>query len=166
MMDNSVGIGTVLLTRAIPYSDMAPPYIKFVPAPPNTYCPGLSVDWRRLDNITSKVVSRRGRFGKDHLMEELKLGKWVVGWIKTSCKNSNQVLVGLGLEHRNTVQCQVVLEAICCGSVLPAAKRGWNSIGSHNKGEGSWCYYADVENAGKCFDDQEAVAGRVVGVIV
>src|ERR1700742_3783686 len=65
-------------------------------------------------------------------MEELEFGKSVVGWVKTSSKNSNQVLVGLGLEHRNVVQCQVFLQATCCGRVLPAAKRGWNTLGSHN----------------------------------
>ena len=65
-------------------------------------------------------------------MEELNFGKPVVGWIKASSKDSNQMLAGLGLEHRNTLQCQVVLEATCCGCVLPAAKRGWNDLGSHD----------------------------------
>lgn len=65
-------------------------------------------------------------------MEESNFGKSVVSWIKTSSKDSNQVLAGLGLEHRNTLQCQIVFEASCCGCVLPAAKRGWNTLSSHD----------------------------------
>lgn len=67
-------------------------------------------------------------------MKKLEFGKPVIGWIETGSENSNQMLVGLRLEHRNSVQCQVVLEATCCGHVLPAAKRGWNTPGRHNDG--------------------------------
>lgn len=66
-------------------------------------------------------------------MEEMNFRKSVVSWIKTSGKNSDQVLAGLGMEHRNSFQGQVVLEATCCGFVLPAAKRGWNTLGSHDE---------------------------------
>lgn len=64
-------------------------------------------------------------------MEKLEFRKSVVRWIEASSKNSNQVLIGLGLEHGHIVQCQVVLESACCGSVLPAAEQGM-ALDSHD----------------------------------
>jgi hypothetical protein len=44
VVERPAGMGVMALVLASPYSDMAPPYMKFVPAAPNTSCPGSSAD--------------------------------------------------------------------------------------------------------------------------